>query len=767
MVFFISYISSMPIMSYSNIYLTSTHLTPRFLGLPSFGFVFYIIDYIRELLRYLRGSSKHDENIKPFNTTKIDVLTPITDRKPLDFFKPVNSTLSPLSIKDEDLKKPIQTNKFYSNLYLGNQRFPSFLDPYVLTWTYGDYSGIAVAHSDDNQKVFEGGNPPKYFFNPLGVYSAVFSAEELKNANFTLTSLDQMSVNVIIKPNNSKGGNLEMPLVRGMAYVTGIYTGLTPVFTSVVGFRSIEKEKKDDYYKFKATLHDEKKWLLYVFPKEMSEFDFIINGTTLKATKGTFNGYIQVSKIPVDNDGAEGIIDASAGTYATKIILSASVSGNMGNYSFTFQTNDYKNRSLLHFAMPHHIASFDNDTTSRKTNFSLPSPTNGLMTAYTGKFWNMVENDLPTNISFSPYSPSGKEPSYSEEAKEAIKKAAQEEVAQNFCSQLDPNSYYFSGKALSKFALLCYSIKTVLNNDTLFKECSKKLKDCLAPFVKNNYTYKLVYDQTWRGIVTERGFIKEPFSDFGATFYNDHHFHYGYLIFAAAIMGYLDSEWIKENKDWCIDLMRDVANPVDDAYFPAFRYFDWFTGHSWSKGLYESGDGKDEESSSEDYNFYFAAKLLGHSINDTVMISRSSLMLAILKRSLLSYFLYEPTNTIMPKSFIPNYVAGIKFMNKIDHSTYFSPRLECIQGIHMLPLTSISPYIRIPSFVKSEWENKLQSIVGGIPDGWKGILYANLAISDPKTSFNFFSKNFDKKFLDMGSSLTWYLVFSSAFLNSA
>ncbi|EMR09465.1 hypothetical protein PNEG_02407 [Pneumocystis murina B123] len=766
MVFFISYIWSIPIMGYPNLSLSNTR-TPRFSGIPSLGFMSRIFDFLKGIIKYFgKGYNKDDTNTTSSNTTKIDVLTPITTREPLSLFKSMNSTLSPLSIHENDLKKPIHTNKFYSNFYLGTQRFPSFLDPYVLTWNYGVYSGIAVAHSDDNQKVFGEGTPPKYFFNPLGVYSATFTAKELENASLTLTSLDQMSVNVIVNPSNCTEKKIEMPLVRGMAYVTGIYTDLTPIFTSVVGFRNIEKKQIDDYYKFKATLHDGKKWLLYVFPKEKSEFNFEIEGVTLKATNGTFNGFIQLAKIPIDNDDAESILDASAGTYATKILLSASVSGNTGSYTFRFETHDYKNNSLLHFAMPHHIVSFDSDTASRKTNLSLPSPTNGLMVAYTGKYWNMLENDLPVNINFFPYSPSAKKPSYSKEALEMIRKAAIDEIAQDFCLQIDPNSYYFSGKVLSKFALLCFSIKNILKNDTLAEECLTKLKDCFMPFVKNSRTYKLVYEKTWFGIVTEQGFVKDKLSDFGASFYNDHHFHYGYLIFTAAIIGYLDKKWIEENKDWVIDLIRDVANPVNDSYFPAFRYFDWFAGHSWSKGLFESGDGKDEESSSEDYNFYFAVKLFGHSINDTVIISRSNLMLAVMKRSLLTYFLYEPSNTVMPKAFLSNYVAGIKFMNKIDHSTYFSPRPECIQGIHMLPLTPISPYIRIPSFVRSEWDNKLASIVDTIEDGWKSILYANLAIIDPKKSYEFFSMNFDKKFLDIGSSLTWYLVYSSAFANS-
>ncbi len=107
--------------------------------------------------------------------------------------------------------------------------------------------------------------------------------------------------------------------------------------------------------------------------------------------------------------------------------------------------------------------------------------------------------------------------------------------------------------------------------------------------------------------------------DFGNTYYNDHHFQfvpllpfsppyqyadrpsYGYFIYTAAVIGYLDPTWLPENAPYVNALVRDIANPsTSDSYFPVSRMFDWYHGHSWAHGLYETGDGKDEESSSED-----------------------------------------------------------------------------------------------------------------------------------------------------------------------
>jgi endo-1,3(4)-beta-glucanase len=50
--------------------------------------------------------------------------------------------------------------------------------------------------------------------------------------------------------------------------------------------------------------------------------------------------------------------------------------------------------------------------------------------------------------------------------------------------------------------------------------------------------------------------------------------------------------------------------------------------------------------------------------------------------------------------------------------------------------------------------------------GWRAILYANLALIDPKASFAFFRDGvngfWDDKWIDGGGSRTWYLVFAAA-----
>jgi endo-1,3(4)-beta-glucanase len=244
------------------------------------------------------------------------------------------------------------------------------------------------------------------------------------------------------------------------------------------------------------------------------------------------------------------------------------------------------------------------------------------------------------------------------------------------------------------------------------------------------------------------------------------HFHYGYFVYAAAVIGYLDPGWLTAgtNKAWVNTLVRDYASPVTtDPYFPFSRSFDWYHGHSWASGLFEAWDGRNQESSSEDTMSTYALKMWGQVIGDVNMQARGNLMLAIQARSMQSYYLMTDDNTIQPAQFIGNRAAGILFDNKIDHTTYFGDNPEYVEGIHMLPLMPFSAYIRTPTFVAQEWASYFSNRVSSVVGGWRGVIMANYAIVDPVAAWDFFADvNFDPGFLDGGASRTWYLAWSAA-----
>ena len=83
-------------------------------------------------------------------------------------------------------KGPLQTNKFYSNFFLGDQLAPTYTFPYTMAWSGGKGAssswGLAVSHADAKERVFgqkKYNNSCSYFVNPLGIQSLVLSAKEL------------------------------------------------------------------------------------------------------------------------------------------------------------------------------------------------------------------------------------------------------------------------------------------------------------------------------------------------------------------------------------------------------------------------------------------------------------------------------------------------------------------------------------------------------------------------------------------------------------
>ncbi|KAI1380387.1 glycoside hydrolase family 81 protein [Hypoxylon crocopeplum] len=674
---------------------------------------------------------------------------------------------------------PIGTNKFYANFFLGNQTQPTYVHPYSLTWGHGQGMasswGLAISHIEAKQIVYgqisnETG-AAKYFLSPTGIQSVCLSAAELGSKTaLTTDNLSSHSVNVNLHVDSSAKPLVSFPLVQGMGFVTAIYKGGTPVIDTGIFFKTVTKSIKGPQQgvtKYTLYLEDGAVWHVYAYSAKGDTFDLTVVNNKLAKAEKPFDGIVQVVKDP---GNAETVLDAASGAYPVNVSLSGSVSGSKGTYSFNFQKAGLSSVKLLMYALPHHVDSFDDATKKNISTAKLQTTTKGMAAGVVADSWTMIESKMPVSMGFAPWDPvDGEKKALKDSAINTITPVAINETAQDVNQQSDQNSMYFSGKALAKFAGICLTANDLLKNTTLAQNGLKNLKTAFSRFSANKQQFPLYYESAWGGLVSSATYqTGNDGADFGNTFYNDHHFHYGYFIYAAAVIGYLDPSWLtKDNVDYVNTMVRDIANPSpSDKYFPVFRNFDWYHGHSWAHGLYETADGKDQESSSEDAMHAYAIKMWGKTIKDANMEARGNLILAIIARSLNRYYLYTEDNKVQPSEFVSNKVAGILFENKCDHTTYFGANTEYVQGIHMLPLLPSTKLTRPADFVKQEWatyfdKNRADNADGG----WKGILYGNLATVDPKAAWDFFTrKDFDPMWLDGGASLTWYLAYSAAFM---
>lgn len=683
----------------------------------------------------------------------------------------------------------LETNKFYANFFLGDQTAGTWTHPYSVAWSKGGGEssswGLAISHIERTQLGTDDANSSidagqwGFFASPVGVQSLVLSAAEFgAGTNLTTDTLEAFSVNVNLADSAGAEPRLTFPLCQGMAFVTGIYNSGTPLIQSGIGISNLTYVGaviNGTTYKYSALLQDGFTWLIYVTPgnSAYSENSFTLLSTgTIQGPSG-FGGYIQIAKVPSDVSDAESIYDGSAGVYPVAANITGSVSGTTGSYTLSWSKRGVTSQPLLMFALPHQVESFSYATSAGLTYIQLITTTKGNATAVQADSWTLEEPNLPISMSFAPWSPDlGSITTVSAEAMEAINAAGYAELMQDISQQTNVGSLYYDGKALAKFAAICYTVNDIAGNASLAQTGLALLQEQFAVHVNNQMTIPLAYDTAWGGALSsgtyEDGNIGD---DFGNTLYNDHHFHYGYFVYAAAVIGYLDPSWLNDsNKAWVNMLVRDYANSIsDDPYYPFQRMFDWYHGHSWAHGIIETADGKDQESSSEDTMASYGMKMWGQIIGDTNMEARGNLMLAVQQRSLQHYYLYTNDNTVEPEEFIGNKAAGILFENKIDHTTYFGDNPEYIEGIHMLPIMPFSTLSRSTTFVQQEWDAYFGSSgirpVDEVTGGWKGILMANLAIVDPTTSYNYFSNStgdFSLADLDGGASQTWYLAWSAA-----
>lgn len=397
--------------------------------------------------------------------------------EPIDTKKPGKEIKSrkdhPVPRKGIASTGPLQTNKFYSNFFLGDQLAPTFTFPYSIAWSGGKGAsaswGMSISHVDAKQRVL---GPRKfnksvsYVLNPIGIQSLVLSAKELGNKTFlSVDSITAFSARVLLTPDNKTAPAVTFPLVQGMAYVTGQYAGSTPLIQSGVYFRTmtrVTKNPKENVVKYTFTLEDGTVWRVYGWRTKGDNLDLkVINNGVAESTK-PFYGVIQVSKDPCTN-GSEASLDDGAGIYPLTLKLTGSASDAKGSYTFDFEKDGHQDGNLYMYALPHHVDSFSSDTKKLVQKTQLQSTTKGLATLVKGTQWTMEEPEMPVNMGFAPWSPKkGSMEELSEKAKSVIQAAASVELTQNIVAQSNLDSMYFSGKVRSprhkrRFLALTYS----------------------------------------------------------------------------------------------------------------------------------------------------------------------------------------------------------------------------------------------------------------------------------------------------------------------
>lgn len=173
---------------------------------------------------------------------------------------------------------------------------------------------------------------------------------------------------------------------------------------------------------------------------------------------------------------------------------------------------------------------------------------------------------------------------------------------------------------------------------------------------------------------------------YGSEKYNDHHFHYGYFIQAAATLAQLDPTFVTDYGQ-CIELLiRDIASiQPHDRSFPRLRYFDVFSGHSWANGWQPLADGNNQESTSEAINAWYSLALWGKVTKNQAIADTGLWLMSQEIASARTYWLnLPPAERSLPADF-PYPLASIVWGGKIDYQTFFDSSPAATHGIQFFP----------------------------------------------------------------------------------
>jgi endoglucanase Acf2 len=310
---------------------------------------------------------------------------------------------------------------------------------------------------------------------------------------------------------------------------------------------------------------------------------------------------------------------------------------------------------------------------------------------------------------------------------------------------------YWEGKWLGRMSTAsaiadAYKLNDV--RDGLDAKVRTRLEGWFAGPKEGNRPQVFCYNANWGTL------IGYPASFGSDVELNDHHFHYGYFLRAAAEVAMRDPKWASDDRFGGMVklLIRDIARPDrSDPIFPFLRNFDPYAGHSWAAGHAKFGDGNNNESSSEAMNAWCGLILWGIATGDD-RLRDLGIYLYTTEMNAIQEYWFDVHDENHPPAYTPSVVTMI-WGGKGANATWFTANPESVHGINFLPLTGGSLYLgQYPDYVRKNYDALVTENKGTNWDAWRDIIYMYRALSDPDDAMKQFEATKDRGRFEQGNS---------------
>lgn len=318
-----------------------------------------------------------------------------------------------------------------------------------------------------------------------------------------------------------------------------------------------------------------------------------------------------------------------------------------------------------------------------------------------------------------------------------------------------PADTYFGGKALYRDAQLWQIARQVgadAEADKLKERVTTQLLQWAEPKgCDTRAAFCFFYDTTNSGIVGNT-------PSFGSDEYNDHHFHYGYFLYAAGVLAADDPELATKLAPVMNLLAADIATSPSNEYFGSRRNFDSYASHSWASGTSPFADGNNQESASEAVTAYAGLTLWARASGNKNLEVEARWMQSLESSAARAYWtdfdLSDPVYSGFGHKVLP-----LNFGGKRDYATWFSAEPAAALAILLIPVSPSSDQL------KTDAERINANVTEGI--GSKGfdqqygdyiLMYSALAGEDARVKALDALRGFDRKLIDDGNTYSYTLA---------
>jgi endoglucanase Acf2 len=293
----------------------------------------------------------------------------------------------------------------------------------------------------------------------------------------------------------------------------------------------------------------------------------------------------------------------------------------------------------------------------------------------------------------------------------------------------DANTYG-SGKSLTQFARFMANAY-VLGNGSL-----GTLKTKLRAALSNWLTYTPGEPHTYFAYLNNFKALMGFEVGFGSEEFNDHHFHYGYHVYAAGVLGLHDPSFITQYGEMAKLVAKEYANwDRTDLRFPLFRTFDPWEGHSWANGGYGMNPpiGNNQESTSEAMMAWTGIIQLGLASRDQAMTD-AGVFGYVTEAAATNEYWFDRDHQNLPAGYGPAGKIGcIVGGSNVEYQTFFGVNPIYVHAIQYIPVMPSSYYlVQNDKYAEAQTEFdylRNRSVANGFGDiGTWGAEWDNLAL---------------------------------------